>query len=287
MAYIPQDDEVWFVKLSGPTAFVDPLEDDYRAILESLSFDDDGEPKVKLPEGWTKKPAKSMRFATYVKGGPMEVAVTRLAATDPEDATYVALNVNRWLRELGQPPRDGNWREEAEKRSELSTITIAGQDAWLFDIRGNILPARTAAIFPADPHLDYTAPEGWESKPADAFRMAIFTVPGDVEVSISQAGGNPVDNINRWEGQLGVEPSSDADLRQKMEAVTVDEQPGLLIRIDGERKTGESEDAVPSSTVGVITTDGEKQYFIKMIGPTEGVDAAEDDFRQFLTTIEF
>lgn len=287
VAYIPQGEVVWFVKLSGPTAFVDPLEDDFRAIIGSMEFDDDGEPKVSLPDGWSKQPQKSMRFATYSKDGPMEIAVTQLAASDPQADDYIALNINRWLRELGQPPREGNWREEAEKRGEFESIEVAGTDGYLFDLRGNVLPARSALIITAEPYLDYTVPEGWIEKPGDSFRLAIFGVPGDAEATISSAGGDPVANINRWEGQLGLPPTPNVELRDRLKAVEVSGQPALWIRLDGERAGSKGDEPVPTSTIGVIAADGEKQYFLKLIGPTEAIEAAEDDFRKFLSSIDF
>lgn len=287
VAYIPNEDAVWFVKLSGPTAFVDPLEDDFRQILDGISFDDKGELTAKLPEGWSKQPAKSMRFATYAKDDMMEVAVTRLSANDPLDNTYVSLNINRWLRELGQPPRKGDWKQETEKRNELEQITVAGKDAMLFDLRGNVVPIRSATIITADPYLNYTVPDSWIEKPGDNFRLAIFEIPDGAEASISQAGGNPVDNINRWEQQLGQTPSTGDQLREKLETVSIAEQPGLLIRIDGERTEDGSDKPTPATTIGVITASEDSQYFIKLIGPKDAVDAAEADFRQFLTTISF
>lgn len=286
VAYIPRDGEVWFAKLSGPTAFVDPLEADFRSIVSSMTFDDSGTPKVTLPEGWSNTDGSRMRFATYSKGGPMEVAVMRLPAEDPLDDEYVELNINRWLRELGQPPRTESWREAAEARKEFSEIAIAEKPAYLLDLRGNIQPANKSVVLPAEPYLGYDVPAGWTEKDGDNFRLAIFEVPGGVEATISSAGGSPVANINRWEGQLGLEPSSQEDLVDGMEQLEVGDNPALFIKLVGERTVGENE-KVPTTIIGVIAIDGEKQYFVKMTGPQDAVDAAEDDFRQFLTTIEF
>ena len=83
----------------------------------------------------------------------------------------------------------------------------------------------TGAMPPGHPdiggaHSDLTwkAPAGWEEVPAGQMRRASVRVKGadgktaDVGVFPPGIAGRDVDNVNRWRGQVGLAPISEADL---------------------------------------------------------------------------
>lgn len=284
---VPQEDTAWFLKLSGPDAFVAPLEGDFTAIAESMTFRD-GQPQFDLPEGWTREDGSGMRTATLRPSptSPVEVTVIRLPTGPVGADEYVHMNYDRWRRELSLPiDRGGPWRKTAESRGELRTAAVAGVDATWFDIRGTLPPASFKRIFGGDGLRKLTVPDGWTPQGKDAFRLAIFDAGEGVEVTVSTAGGGLMANINRWRGQLGLEPLEAGQPPEDVRSVRIDGREGMRLRIDGRQ------DERPSSVVvGVaLVPDGRssRTYYVKMSGPREAVDARMDAFDAFLSSLQF
>ena len=61
------DDATWFFKLTGPIKDVAASQDQWEPFLENVNFES-GKPRWELPAGWSKGPAKPMRFETLVVG---------------------------------------------------------------------------------------------------------------------------------------------------------------------------------------------------------------------------
>jgi hypothetical protein len=84
----------------------------------------------------------------------------------------------------------------------------------------------------AEPPVTWTVPDGWEQKPGSDLRYATFHF-GPKEkpleltvVALGAEAGSTLGNVNRWRGQLGLRPVSEAGLGQfctslKVEDVTV------------------------------------------------------------------
>jgi hypothetical protein len=65
--------------------------------------------------------------------------------------------------------------------------------------------------------LAWNTPPGWVEGEQDKSRMVIATLKpiakdAPVEITLSRAGGTVLMNVNRWRGQLGIEPVSAAAL---------------------------------------------------------------------------
>jgi len=97
----------WFFKLTGPVAAVGEVEQEVRALVESVTFAG-GKPGWTAPDDWNRKPASGFRFATLeIPQGdepPLEISVTSLPQVGQDTESYVLENVNRWRGQLGQPP---------------------------------------------------------------------------------------------------------------------------------------------------------------------------------------
>ena len=286
---VPVEDDAWVLKMSGAAVFVSPLEEDFRAIAASMTLNE-GTPKFELPDGWSQEGQSGMRQATLrpSEESPVEVTVTRLTTPGLDREELLTLNADRWRGELSLPPTSEGWSEAAREVGTLEELTVAGREASLLDLRGNIVPARMSVIQPAGRRgvvvKALTLPDGWKATGEDQFRLVIIDAGEDVEVTVSSSGGSPTMNVNRWRGQLGLEPADDAALVQEMTRVSVGGATGLQIEMTGERE------GQPASIVGVITQRGTaarpRQYFVKMSGPPEAVASRAEAFTAFLESLD-
>jgi hypothetical protein len=81
--------------------------------------------------------------------------------------------------------------------------------------------------------LNWTLPEGWREGPRKGRYATLLTGPeGDsVELSVMQAGGNLLDNVNRWRGQVGLESVPEEKLGDSSKEVTT-KQGRKVMRVD-------------------------------------------------------
>ena len=142
------------------------------------------------------------------------------------------------------------------------------------------------------PELVWTAPTTWEKAATPGpMRKATYKikVEGDergAEVSVSQAGGSVMDNINRWAGQI---VGSDKTLKQHEKkvgpyAVTIVSMTG---EYTGGMPNAPAAATIPDTTlVGAIVELGNGQsLFFKMVGSTKAVTAARPEFDKMVDSV--
>ena len=144
-----------------------------------------------------------------------------------------------------------------------------------------VLPGMQQAADEAG-EIGYTAPEGWQDLPASGIRKANFTVTADTgsaEITIltfpGDVGGR-LANINRWRGQVGLEPATPEDLPAYTEGYDISGHRGLYVRLEGETQ----------SILGALLPFHGSTWFVKMLGDTPTVLANEAAMKQFLDSIE-
>jgi len=81
------------------------------------------------------------------------------------------------------------------------------------------MPAAQASTADAGGKLTWTVPTGWQEGQLAQFLVAKYVIAGDggaqaaVNVSsLAGDGGGFLANVNRWRGQLGLPPFTEADL---------------------------------------------------------------------------
>src|SRR4051812_25682508 len=78
-AIVPLGAKGWFFKLTGPKDRVEAATEAFETFLKTVSFDAEGKPRWKLPQGWDEQPGSQIRYATLVlpgEGKPLELSVT-------------------------------------------------------------------------------------------------------------------------------------------------------------------------------------------------------------------
>jgi hypothetical protein len=142
-------------------------------------------------------------------------------------------------------------------------------------------PAAPANPSPAEPAAEPKAavvPAGWRAIPPGPMQAAKFAVPDQgsakAEVSVSVFGsdtGGALANVNRWRGQVGLEPVDDAGLAGITKPI-----PGLegSILADFSKEN--------RRMVGAIVPRAGRWWFYKLLGDADAVAAAESTFVAFV-----
>ena len=134
---------------------------------------------------------------------------------------------------------------------------------------------------------DWQVPEGWQAQAAPQFAVAGFMIPGaegaGAEVSVSHMGvnaGGLLLNVNRWRGQLGLNPVGEADLSALAKQVQVEGRPATLVELSGTySKTGKKALMVAALVPGAGGT-----WVYKLVGDEGVVAQAKDAFLKFIQT---
>ncbi len=143
----------------------------------------------------------------------------------------------------------------------------------------------------ATPTIAWDAPEGWTQSPnASNILFAVYTAStdaGDVRITVTKLafdGGGVMSNINRWRGQVGLEPVEDIS-QQPMTTVEVDELPVGILDLASEQ----SDDAqIQRMLVALMPRPVEDMtWYFKMTGSTAAIDFQKDNFVAFVESVRF
>jgi hypothetical protein len=85
----------------------------------------------------------------------------------------------------------------------------------------------------ADKPVTWVLPEGWRDGPKKSRYATILIGAGDepLELTVISAGGNLLDNVNRWRGQVGLDPLKQENLSESSREVTT-KQGKKVTRVD-------------------------------------------------------
>lgn len=88
--------------------------------------------------------------------------------------------------------------------------------------------------------MTWTIPEGWKEEPGSEMRYATFRIgskdrPLELTViGLGREAGSILDNVNRWRGQIGLKPVSEAELNQVTGGLKIDGVEAKLVDMEGE-----------------------------------------------------
>lgn len=279
-AIAPHGSELWFFKLQGPPDDVTARDGEFHEFLKSVRFANDTKIEWTLPATWKETPGDKNRYATLVlnEQPPLEVTVTVLAAGGDDRTQQLLDNINRWRGQLDLPHIEADdlpSRTETIQAGELTitAINIVGKAAPKSAMGGMMMPpmmghpGTSDAAVPADrpgagakdSGLKFDKPEQWVAVAPKQFQLARFTVEDgeqSAEIAVSRAGGERAANINRWRGQLGLNPLSAEELKQTGQPFEVGSKKGELIEIVAEDR----------ALLGIMIPDGDQSWFIKLTG---------------------
>ena len=146
--------------------------------------------------------------------------------------------------------------------------------------------ASTAVPTASGESLTWTAPANWIAKPTGPMRKGSFSVKGDgIEADLSITAfpgstGGLLANLNRWRGQLGIAPITDAEFDANTIHLDVG---GLHLTVVDFSGTAAGK---PTRILGAVVPHGSDTWFFKLMGPDTLVTHEKPAFLEFLNTIK-
>ena len=142
-------------------------------------------------------------------------------------------------------------------------------------------PQIEAYTIPAEP----TPPESWDLATPFGPEKARFSISegligsANVSMTVLQGdGGGLLGNVNRWRGQLGLEPVEEGDLKDMLKPVETLGDEALLVDLTGTSKRSQLEERM----IGVIAPQGELTWFYKLMGTPDLVEKSQEGFLGYL-----
>lgn len=147
---------------------------------------------------------------------------------------------------------------------------------------------RTASAPPAHGGPAYDLPEGWTDVGASSMRIVNLLTPGESQCYVIQLGGEAggmAANLNRWRGEVGLEPLEEAEL-EALPKVELLGQPCSLLEVSGEYRGMGGQTGPGMTLLGVALIGSDSSLFVKMVGSEADVAAEKEKFIQFLASLE-
>jgi hypothetical protein len=142
----------------------------------------------------------------------------------------------------------------------------------------------------------FTLAPTWKALPAQGMSKAEFVVsdgPQETHVKIfafpANAGpmiADPLLNINRWRGQIGLKPLEKDRLAAATQLIEIDGQKAMYVPMIPDTSKPE-ESQIKEGTLAAILKNGDQLWFIKMSGQSDLVKKHQDEFKAFLKSLKF
>src|SRR5262249_41086468 len=152
-------------------------------------------------------------------------------------------------------------------------------------------PLPKEMAMPSAAPLQYTLPSGWEEKPLSTMRLASFKTTGpegkETDISVvslpGEAGGD-LANVNRWRGQLNLNPIDEETLSKTAEHLKTNGHDFLLVDLESDAPLNDQPDK--QRILAAITSQKDHCWFVKMTGAAAAVDLQKTAFRDFLQSLK-
>lgn len=132
-------------------------------------------------------------------------------------------------------------------------------------------------------------PPNWEPQPLSEMRQASFLVKGDNGavadisfVKLGSAAGNVLDNVNRWLGQLGQPPVTEAKLAGMIQKVPTPRGEVDVVDLSGKPEDGDA--SKDGRIIGAIASDQGTSFF-KLRGNAGLVGAEKQNFLKWIVAM--
>jgi hypothetical protein len=138
--------------------------------------------------------------------------------------------------------------------------------------------------------IHWTIPTDWKQLPGNEMRFASFAVDAghpDLQVTVvplSGNGGSLLSNINRWEGQIGLAPSSEDELKGLLSIITVAGAPVVIFDRTGPQPADHSP---PKRILAAIFSHADRSWFFKLAGANDLVQNQKVAFDGFVRSVRF
>lgn len=129
----------------------------------------------------------------------------------------------------------------------------------------------------------WQVPDSWQVLPSSAMRKGNFKVKdsagNEAEITVlvfpGDVGGK-LANINRWAGQIGLNPLPESYLKS-LETIEIDGKNAYLVDLKHS----------PNSIYAAILEMPDQSWFFKIMGPSPLVESHKESFLTFLKSVKF
>lgn len=129
-------------------------------------------------------------------------------------------------------------------------------------------------------NVTWKTPSGWKEQPASQMRVGSFLVRGkngqDSDVSIVPLGGmagTDIDNINRWRGQINLDPISPSELPNVLQKIKAGSRTVSFVSMVS--RDALIEQKYKRRLMSAWFEEGGQIWFVKMLGEDSNVEAAK------------
>jgi len=155
---------------------------------------------------------------------------------------------------------------------------------------GGMMGQAAATASSGQPKPNWEPPAGWNEVPGGQFLVAKF-IPASapkneaaINVSMSAGdGGGLLANVNRWRGQLGLAPTTEAALASETQSLDVAAGKASVADISGkDLRTGKD-----ARLLAVVVPHSGQTWFYKLMGDAGVVAAEKSAFLKFVETVKY
>lgn len=181
------------------------------------------------------------------------------------------------------------------EEQDIQVYTAPKDDKPPIQAAANPAPTPTASGDPSaggqDPHLnplDFDIPDGWQDAPAGGMRYASFRFArgeASVDISVVPLGpesGELLPNVNRWLGQLGVQPIDESGLESCVTHLHVGDAHVDVVDLEGDPAAENRQRML----VAIVPKDG-RVWFLKAMGPHDLVTEMKPAFDGWVKSLRF
>ena len=154
------------------------------------------------------------------------------------------------------------------------------------------LPRETPAVEAptAEPRITDRPPADWQRQPPSPLRQLSYLVQDSggarCEVSLVMLGGGAggiLDNVNRWRGQIGLQPVDAAGLAK--ESLRLPSRLGELTVVDMAGSPEKGDPLQDGRIVAAVLPLGERTFFFKLRGNPDLAGRRKQEFLKWIGTV--
>jgi hypothetical protein len=327
-AIVPAKDAAWFFKLVVPAPAAGEVRKPFDDFLATVAVKPGDELTAwELPDGWTaEEGGAEMRAATItIPHGEEKFEITVSTLPLGGDWTaYLRENVNRWMRQLEQPPLD------ADKIAELARkVPTKSEPATAFELVGTMtrapmgtmggaqMPAGHPPVDGAPPSatastttppaaassppsdgvtpgrgdgFTYELPAGWTAVAGGSMRKASFTIAAasgraEAGVFVFPPVGQMADPVENAKRWAGMVGLANLT----PDEIKAAESKVKFGDLDGTRYAfyAPADAPSPQGILAALAVKGDQVWSIRLQGDKAAVESQSDAFNHFLESIKF
>ena len=264
IAFGVAQERTWYLKMMGDSNTLVREKKNFEAFVTSFKFKD-GSADWTVPEGWEKTDGGSMSIGSF-KVGSTVITVTPLGA----NSGTVLDNVNRWRRQIGLEAAS---MDDISK--SLEKLQVDGNEFNYILLTNTASPAREPV---RDEELTYTVPEGWKENAPSSMRRMNLEASGMAVTGIflGKAAQGLKKNVDRWCGQIGLEPLTDEQLAEAAKKIPFNGKEADYAILKGKEQ----------SILVVLYNTENGVWFFKVMGETEKIMNEKASFEKLVASIK-